>query len=164
MFNKFVSLILWCEASKRLRSLKNNKTVAATLQSLDNIMAIGLGDEWLVTEVAKKNRVVLDALGLKAPDKRYALKERDFIPRKYQHWPRISALVEPSDLLPAHHPFRVPLIMPFTGRGPVALTDEELSRSRSADRCRGAASESHLMNRVHPGLRSAGTAERSPRR
>lgn len=85
LFIKFVSLMLWCEASRLLRSSKSGMTVAATLQSLDNIMAVGVGDKWRITELTKKNRVALEALKLKAPDKRYMFKERDFVPRKYQH-------------------------------------------------------------------------------
>lgn len=82
LFIKFVSLILWCEASRLLRSSKNNMAVTAALQSLDNLMAIGVGDEWRLTEVTKKNRRHLMAFGLPEPAKRFVLKEYDFVPKK----------------------------------------------------------------------------------
>lgn len=85
LFIKFVSLILWCEASKRLRSMQDRGTVTATVQSLDIIMAVGAGNEWRITEVTRKNRGHLKAFGLPGPAKRFALKERGFVPRKYQH-------------------------------------------------------------------------------
>lgn len=85
LFVKFVSLILWCEASRRLRSERDRTPVSATLQSLDNIMAVGVGDNWRVTEVTRANRGRLKALGLPEPAKRYVLKEHDFIPQRYLH-------------------------------------------------------------------------------
>lgn len=85
LFIKFVSLILWCEASRRLRSEQDRTPVSATLQSLDNIMAVGVGDNWRVTEVTRKNRGRLKAMGLPEPAKRYVLKEHDFIPQRYLH-------------------------------------------------------------------------------
>jgi len=85
LFVKFVSLILWCEASRRLRSERDRTPVSAALQSLDNIMAVGVGDSWRVTEVTKANRGRLKAFGLPEPVKRYVLKDRDFIPQRYLH-------------------------------------------------------------------------------
>jgi len=85
LFVKFVSLILWCEASRRLRSERDRTPVSATLQSLDNIMAVGVGDNWRLTEVTKNNRGRLKALGLPEPARRYVLKEHDFIPQRYLH-------------------------------------------------------------------------------
>ena len=85
LFVKFVSLILWCEASRRLRSERDRTPVSAALQSLDNIMAVGVGDSWRVTEVTKANRGRLKAFGLPEPVKRYVLKDSDFIPQRYLH-------------------------------------------------------------------------------
>jgi len=85
LFVKFVSLILWCEASRLLRSERDRTPVSATLQSLDNIMAVGVGDAWRITEVTRKNRGRLKAFGLPEPAKRYVLKEHDFIPQRYLH-------------------------------------------------------------------------------
>lgn len=85
LFVKFVSLILWCEASRLLRSERDRTPVSATVQSLDNIMAVGAGDTWRLTEVTKKNRARLKAFGLSEPAKRFTLKEHDFIPRRYLH-------------------------------------------------------------------------------
>ena len=85
LFVKFVSLVLWCEVSRRLRSERDRTPVSATLQSLDNITAVGIGDDWRVTEVTRANRGRLKALGLPEPAKRYMLKEHDFIPQRYLH-------------------------------------------------------------------------------
>jgi hypothetical protein len=85
LFVKFVSLVLWCEVSRRLRSERDRTPVSATLQSLDNITAVGIGDNWRVTEVTRTNRGRLKALGLPEPAKRYVLKEHDFIPQRYLH-------------------------------------------------------------------------------
>jgi len=85
LFVKFVSLILWCEASRLLRSERDRTPVSAALQSLDNIMAVGVGDNWRITEVTRANRGRLKAFGLPEPAKRCTLKERDFIPQRYLH-------------------------------------------------------------------------------
>ncbi|HSV42028.1 MAG TPA: IS1634 family transposase, partial [Methanomassiliicoccales archaeon] len=83
LFVKFVSLILWCEASRLLRSERDRTPVSAAIQSLDNIMAVGIGETWRITEVTRKNRERLKAFGLPEPVKRYTLKEHDFIPQRY---------------------------------------------------------------------------------
>jgi len=76
---KFVSLVLWCGFATALRSYEKRIPVTSALQSLDNIMAAGNGNEWRLTEVAKKNKDLLKFLGLQEPQNRYYLKEHNVI-------------------------------------------------------------------------------------
>jgi len=78
---KFVALILWCNVAAILRPEKKRLTVREVIQSLDNIMAVGRGNVWRLTEVTKKNREALTLLGLEGPEKRYDLKEYDRVPK-----------------------------------------------------------------------------------
>ena len=55
LFIKLVSLMLCVvRASRLLRFAQDRTLVSATLQSLDNIMAVGVGDSWRLTEVTRR--------------------------------------------------------------------------------------------------------------
>jgi len=77
---KFYALILWTAAGKRLRDAGIDRPVAEVLQSLDNICAVGKDGRWRVTEVTRKNRMALEALGLAEPPKRLQTCREQYIP------------------------------------------------------------------------------------
>jgi len=72
---KFIALILWCGFSAALRSYERRIPVTSALQSLENIMAAGSGDDWRLTEVNKKNKDLLSIFGLQEPPNIYRFKE-----------------------------------------------------------------------------------------
>jgi transposase len=80
---KFIALILWCNISAIFRSEKKRVTVTSSLQSLDNIMAVGVGNTWRLSEISKKNKDMLKLLGLEEPKSKYTLKEHDRIPKSF---------------------------------------------------------------------------------
>jgi transposase len=82
---KFVALMLWCKMAAVLRTEKKHVTVTAAIQSLDNIMAVGSGNVWRLTEVTKKNRELLKLLGIAEPGKRLDLKECRYTPKAILH-------------------------------------------------------------------------------
>jgi len=77
---KFCSLILWTEAGRLLREADVKRPVAEVLQSLDNLCAVGRDGKWRRTEITKKNRVALEALGLTEPPKRFETCRTRYIP------------------------------------------------------------------------------------
>jgi hypothetical protein len=77
---KFASLILWCTISKMLRNANSSEPVRTSLQSLDNIHAVGYGDRWRILEITKRNRKLMELFGVKQPGKRLMLKEHQYIP------------------------------------------------------------------------------------
>jgi len=78
---KFVSLILWCTVSKMLREGNSGEPVRTALQSLDNIYAVGRGEQWRVLEITKRNRNLMGLFDVKLPKDRMELKERPYIPQ-----------------------------------------------------------------------------------
>ena len=80
---KFVALILWCSVSAVLRAEKTQVPVMTMLRSLDNIMALGRGDVWRLSEITKKNKGWLKLLNISEPPSKLSLNERDHIPKTY---------------------------------------------------------------------------------
>lgn len=78
---KFVSLILWCTVSKMLREGESREPVRTALQSLDNIYAVGCGEQWRVLEITKRNRNLMELFGVRQPEKRLELKEHPYMPQ-----------------------------------------------------------------------------------
>ncbi|MCL2149212.1 MAG: transposase [Methanomassiliicoccaceae archaeon] len=81
---KFVALIMWCEAVRRLKDARIAMPAATALQHLDNVMALGDGSAWRVTEVTAKNRKILAALGAPGLPKALRTAAYDYLPRAYQ--------------------------------------------------------------------------------
>jgi transposase len=78
---KFVALIIWCTIAKMLRNMKNKEPVRTALQSMDNILAVGCKEEWRVLEITKRNRNLMENLGIPIPDTKLTLKDRQYIPK-----------------------------------------------------------------------------------
>ncbi|MEA4977407.1 MAG: hypothetical protein VB016_02475 [Methanomassiliicoccaceae archaeon] len=73
---KFVALIVWCTTSRMLREGNSNEPARAALQSLDNVYAVGCGEQWKILEVTKRNRKLMELFDVKQPEKRVTLKGR----------------------------------------------------------------------------------------
>ncbi|MPM16848.1 hypothetical protein SDC9_63230 [bioreactor metagenome] len=67
----------------KLKDAGIREPVASVLQSLDNIMAVGTGTEWSITEISKKNRTVLERTELPKIGSRLVLEPYQYIPEAY---------------------------------------------------------------------------------
>ncbi|MDR1404923.1 MAG: hypothetical protein LBJ20_05110, partial [Candidatus Methanoplasma sp.] len=55
--------------------------VRTALQSMDNILAVGCGEQWRILEITKRNRTLMESLGIPVPGTKMILEDRMYIPK-----------------------------------------------------------------------------------
>lgn len=83
MLTRFVSLVLWCTAEKRLRESDIDLPVSTVMQLLDTVMATGDGTSWQITEVTPRSRRLFEALHVPIPRPQISSLPYDYRPGNY---------------------------------------------------------------------------------